>query len=185
MPIKEKDKGLIRLRNTQYESLQQFLEDVFYRDKNKSLTKAANQLLMKIYERGEFGLRSKNWKGHISEIFECLAPTTEDEDALLVLAKKQLGEKKVKRGEKAYQLMLKEANEGKIKLTDEEKKLLEKICGWNACISSYYSIVNKLRAIGLIEKKKGHYFKSRKFFEQRDQINTMINQFESSIRTSR
>ncbi len=171
-----KDKVLIKLSHNSYSSLIDFLEGVFYRDKN--LAKVALKFLEKIY-RTEYGISSKQWRSHISELFNCYPIDEEDEAMLNKIYEKYKNFVEKERGKKPYYLLLKKDKNGEIELLEDEKIILEKAAKWNASISSYYSILRKLKCIGLIEKKKGYLIKSKKIFEILKGIKECINSLNS------
>ena len=68
-PIKEKGKCLIKITNKKYDTLQEFLQDFFYRDLDSILAKSSYEVMRLIYDRKELGLLAKNWKEHIMNLF--------------------------------------------------------------------------------------------------------------------
>lgn len=180
MPIKDKNKTLIKFRSDNYGSLKDFLNDIFYKDEN--LSKPAYELMRLVYDRKESGLQAKNWKSYIASLFNAESLSSEENEFLARIIEKY-SISTSNRGAKPYESLLDLGKEKKIELADAEKQILEKILKWNSCISSYYSILNKLKAIGLIEKKSGRYHKSTAIFDRFRQIQGFISQFETDIRS--
>ncbi|MDD5181892.1 MAG: hypothetical protein PHC66_01825 [Candidatus Nanoarchaeia archaeon] len=180
MPIKDKNKTLIKFRSSNYEILNDFLKDVFYKDEN--LSAPAYELMRLIYDRKELGLSAANWKSYIETIFNTKQVSAED-SALLdgIILKHNITD--TKRGSKPYENLLGMHSKGRLSLSEAEKQVLEKALKWNSCVSSYYSILNKLKAIGLVEKKQGRYHKSRSIFDRFTQIRSFIEKFETDIRS--
>lgn len=180
MPIKEKEKSMIKLGNQKYEDIKEFLADVFYRDKN--LTDPAFEIMRLIYDRKELGMEVKNWKEHISNTFN-IEHLNEEESEQLKKVYQRFYTSVSAKGAKPYQTLLKRAEKGEISLSSAEKEIIEKSVKWNASVSTYYSVLNKLAAIGLIEKKEGRYYKSRKILDQFKSIEKAISDFEVQLRS--
>lgn len=180
MPIKDKNKTLIKFRSNNYEVLNDFLKDVFYKDEN--LSAPAYELMRLIYDRKDLGLSAANWKSYIETIFNTKHISAEDSVLLDgIILKHNITN--TKRGSKPYENLLDLHSKGRLSLNETEKQVLEKALKWNACVSSYYSILNKLKAIGLVEKKQGHYHKSKLIFDRFTQIKSFIEKFETDIRS--
>lgn len=180
MPIKDKNKTLIKFRSNNYGAIHDFLKDVFYKDEN--LSKPAYELLRLIYDRKDLGLSAANWKSYIETIFNTKQVSAEDS----IVLDKALNNHSItntKRGSKPYENLLDLHGKGRLNLDETEKQVLEKALKWNTCVSSYYSILNKLKAIGLVEKKHGHYHKSTAIFDRFTQIKSFIEKFEIDIRS--
>jgi len=180
MPIKDKNKTLIKFRSNNYEILNDFLKDVFYKDEN--LSAPAYELMRLIYDRKDLGLSAANWKSYIETVFNTKQVSAEDSAVLDGILNKH-NVLNSKRGSKPYEHLLDLHSKGRLNLNDAEKQVLEKALKWNACVSSYYSILNKLKAIGLVEKKQGHYHKSKLIFDRFTQIKSFIEKFETDIRS--
>ena len=186
--MKYKDKGLIRLSKEDYLSLSALLEDIFYRDKVKRLAPAALTFLEKVHKND--GLSSRDWQFHVADLFKCKPIEPGDEKALDILCQKYLNlnradkiaSKSSLRGKKPYQALLERHKRGELQLSQAEIGLLEKINTWHSAISSYYSMINKLRAMGFIEKKKSLYIKSSKFQEKLKQMDLLLGAFEEKIK---
>lgn len=182
MPIKDKEKCLIKVRNLPYKDIREFLEDIFYKDEDKNLSKYAYEVLRLIYDRKESGMQAKNWKEHIKNIFGC-ATITEEETVELKKIYDRFHKVASSRGKKPYLAIIKLAKEGKAQISEAEHVLLSKAIKWNSSVSTYYSIINKLVAVGLVEKREGKYFRSPKLLEQFKHIEKLISDFETAIRS--
>lgn len=176
MPIKDKNMSIIRLRYSPHHSLASLFEDIFYRDKKGALASAAFAIYKKIIH--EPGLRSSEWQNHISSVFK-VDPLDANEALVLkeICKKHNLAENNPKglRGKKPYQVLVEKHSNGKIKLDEKELALLRKASKWHSAVSSYYSIINKLKAIGLIEKKEGNYVQSSKFVNSLKAIEKVLS----------
>jgi hypothetical protein len=169
MPLKDKSMSIIRIRPLNSYSLQSLFEDIFYRDKTGNLVNSAILLYEKIRKDPAKGLRSSEWQNHVSDIFKIESIQFDENNALKELSQKyesilKAGEsKRGLRGKKPYQALLDKHSKGDIKLNEKEHSLLQRVSNWYSAVSSYYSILNKLKAIGMIEKKEGNYVISKKF----------------------
>ncbi len=178
MVLKNKSMALIRIRKTPYSGLISFLQDIFFKD--QKLAKIAYNLLKEIYSKG---ILSKDWRVIIKKYFEVSPPTSDDELKLDEACEKYLGFKRQNliaskqklRGKKAYKLLLEKD------IDEDIRHALEKISKWNSAVASYYSILNKLKAIGLIEKSNGMYIKSDRFKKRLSQISDILVGFEEEI----
>jgi transcriptional regulator CtsR len=182
MPIKEKEKCLIKISNKPYKDIREFLEDIFYKDDGKNLSKQAYEIMRMIYDRKESGLQAKNWKEHIKNVFGC-APVAEEESSELKKIYGRFHKVESSRGKKPYLAIIKQVEEGKAQLPEAEKELLKKAIKWNSSVSTYYSVLKKLVATGLVEKREGKYFRSSKLLEQFKHIEKIISDFETLIRS--
>jgi hypothetical protein len=178
LPLKSKGRCLIKLRREGYNNIKEFLEDVFYRDSN--LAKYSYELLRLIYDRKSLGLQAKNWKEHIADVFDA-KPLTEEEEATLKALHARTRSKADIR--KPYLTLLRRSQRGEIELSGPEQELLKKAIAWNSFVSSYYSILNKFVAIGLVDKKEGKYHKSNSLLNQFKNIEKTIADFEVAIRS--
>jgi hypothetical protein len=178
LPLKSKGRCLIKLRREGYNNIKEFLEDVFYRDSN--LAKYSYELLRMIYDRKELGLQAKNWKEHIADVFD-VRPLTEEESA--ELKKLYAHTKSPANIKKPYLTLLRRSQRGEIELHGPEQELLKKAIAWNSFVSTYYSILNKFVAIGLVDKKEGKYVKSNTLLNQFKSIEKTITDFEVAIRS--
>lgn len=179
MSLKNKTMALIRLRKTPYSGLLSFLQDVFY--KKDELAEQALKLLRRVYEK-EF--KASDWNKLISELFSVEEPSKSDERVIDKAVKKHLGfhrenlraSKYKLRGKKAYKKLLEKDG-----VSDEVRVVLKKVSDWNSAVASYYSILNKLKALGLIEKSGGVYVKSEKFKRRFSQVLSLVEGFENEI----
>ena len=184
MPIKDKTKSLIIIRNTPYSGFKAFLQDVFYKDKLGSLANKAYELLKLIYKAP---VPVKSWSEQIKQVFNVKGLSKEEGLVLDDLCYRHLGfhrenldaSKSRLRGRKPYQLMLKKHEQGSIKLTESEEELLKRVNAWHGAVASYYSIINKLKAIGLIDKREGCYQKSEKLKKRLSQLIDLTSGFEN------
>jgi len=160
MPIKDKSMSIIRIKPSSQHSLSSFFQDIFYRDKSGSLAGSALRIYNKI--RQEPGIRSSEWQEHISTVFK-VTPVDFAEVAVLKEICKKHGLTERLRGKKPYQVLIEKHSNGKIKIDEKELALLQRVSKWHSAVSSYYSIINKLKAIGMIEKKEGNYIASNRF----------------------
>lgn len=184
MPIKNKTMALIRLRKTPYSGLLSFLQDVFYRDVTGVLAEKALELLKMIYKED---VKASDWKKVIGSLFSVSESTSSDESMLDKVCFEYLGfhrmdveaSKHKLRGRKAYQELMEKNN----KLSDGELSVLKKVNEWNKAVTSYYSILNKLKALGFIEKKEGCYCKSQKFKNRFTQVIDLMSGFENESNT--
>jgi len=179
MPLKNKTMALIRLRKTPYSGLHSFFQDVFY--KQDAFASKALTFLKIIYKDN---VKATDWKSSIKKLFDVNAPTIADERVIDEACFKYLGfhredikaSKARLRGKKAYKNLL-ERND----LPSNMRKVLKKVSQWNSAVTSYYSILNKLKALGFIEKNSGVYVKSDKFKRRFSQVLSMIEGFENEI----
>jgi len=171
MTIKEKDASLVRIGGNN-NSLEDFLRDIFYKDKNGRLVKAALIFLYKISESGSLGLRAKNWHFYIMDMFNVEPLEKEEEELIRSLFERY---KEHLNRKKPAQKLLSLFNNKKIELSDYELEVLKKFSVWNSSISSYYSVVNKLKAIGLIEKREGNYYLSEKLKNKMKKIIALLD----------
>jgi hypothetical protein len=155
-----------------YESLLDFLRDVFYR--NESLAEPALSLIKRIYST-KFGLSIKRWDAYISEIFGCDKLDDEEEKMLSDIEIKFSNLIKKGRGNKPYFKLLKMSESGKISLSTDEIEVLKKAVEWNSSVSKYYVILNKLLAIGLVRKEKGSIVQNKEFINWLDIIKKQIS----------
>jgi hypothetical protein len=161
MPIKDKTMSIIRFRPNSQSSLQALFEDIFYRDKSGNLVNSALLLYDRIRKEG---LRASEWQKHISEVFKVLPTQAEETSVIESLSKKHLGQKL--RGKKPYQTLLEMGQNGQLRLSEKEVSVLGRVSGWHSAVSTYYSIINKLKAIGMIDKKDGQYISSERFLDR-------------------
>ena len=186
MPIKNKTMALIRLRKTPYSGLLSFLQDVFYRDVTGVLADKALKLLKRIYKED---VKASDWRVIISELFNVSYSTSADESVLDEVCFNHLGfhrmdveaSKHKLRGRKVYQGLIEKDKAGVIKLSDRELSVLKKVNGWNKAVTSYYSVLNKLKALGFIEKKDKYYSKSQKFKNRFTQVIDLMSGFENEL----
>lgn len=167
MPIKDKTMSIIRLRPCAEHSLASVFGDIFYRDKSSLLANSALYIYNKLKKTPE-GLKPSEWEKHVSEIFKVNYIENIDFPLLKDLCQKhsqflKSDSKTGLRGKKPYKILLKKFLKNEIKLSEQEEALLKRVSKWNSAVSSYYSIINKLKAIGIIEKKQGCYILSNKF----------------------
>ena len=177
MPIKDKRMSIIRLKPSSQHTLSSLFEDIFYRDKSGALASSALRLYNKI--RKEPGIKSSDWQKHISEVFKA-QPVDFAENAVLkeICRKYSVNDENPKglRGKKPYLLLIGKHSNGKLKLDEKELSLLRRVSKWHSAVSSYYSIINKLMAIGLIDKKESSYVPSNKFINSLKSIEKTLQQ---------
>ena len=58
--------------------------------------------------------------------------------------------------------------------------MLERAFEWNSAISAYYSVIRKLKGVGLIEKKRGYFIKSDKFLGTLKSLKKLFDNFEDN-----
>ncbi len=187
MPIKNKTMALIRIRKTPYSGLKAFLQDVFYKDETGVLAEKALELLKIAYAEP---FKSSDWKKLVSKLFNVSECTSTDERVLDEICLKHLGfhrmdinaSKNKLRGKKAYQELMNKSKAGAIKLSEDELSVLKKVNEWNRAVASYYSILNKLKALGFIEKKEGYYCKSERFKNRFTQVIDLMHGFENELK---
>jgi len=180
MPLKNKTMALIRLRKTPYSGLLSFFQDLFY--KQEDLSSKALELLGFIYENG---FKASDWKEMIQQLFKVNQPTIADERVIDEACFKYLGfhredlqaSKAKLRGRKAYKKLLDQSN-----VADDVKVVLKKVSNWNSAVTSYYSILNKLKALGFVEKNEGVYVKSDKFKRRFNQVLGLLEGFENEVK---
>lgn len=178
MPIKDKTMSLIRIRTSLGHDLISFFNDIFYRDKSGLLANAA----LKFYEKlqKENSIPSSKWRECIFEIFGVPPIQLGESNALKEMCEKYANflackdSKKGLRGKKPYQILLEKHSSGEANFNEKEIALLERVSKWYSALSSYYSIVNKLKALGIIEKKEGNYTLSNKFVEKLREIEKLL-----------
>jgi hypothetical protein len=179
MPIKDKSMSVIRVRPSSEQNLLSLFEDIFYRDKSGLLSGSALKLYNKICK--ENGIRSSEWQNHISEVFSVKPILAAESDNLKEICDKHSGILKHKesksglRGKKPYQVLMEKHMKGEIKLGEAETNLLGRVSKWFSAVSSYYSIINKLKAIGMIEKKESNYILSNRFTEKLKSIEKILH----------
>lgn len=166
---------LVKIENKPYEDLNALVKSIFYKD--EKLAEIAIKILKKIY-RSEFGIRSGRWISNISEFFGVYPIDESEKEIIEKINNSYLGQTKHKRGVKQYASLIGRAKKGEITLSDEERDVLEKNVKWNSSISSYYTIIKKLKNIGLIEKKKGYLVKSKKFSNALESIKEILKELE-------
>jgi hypothetical protein len=179
MALTKKTMALIRLRKTPYSGLLSFLQDVFY--KQELLADKALNLLKIIYQEG---FDASDWKKIVKLLFSVKEPTQADDGVIdkacidhLGFHRQNIRASKTKlRGKKVYKKLL--DNE---KVPDEVKVVLKRVSSWNSAVTSYYSILNKLKALGLVEKASGAYVKSEKFKRRLSQVLSLIEGFETEV----
>lgn len=187
MPIKDKTKTLIIMRNTPYSGFKAFLQDVFYKDKLGFLADKAYDLLKLIYKEP---LPVKKWSEYISSVFKVERLTKDEEAVIDDLCFKHFGfhrenldaSKSKLRGKKPYQLLLAKHDRNDLKLTDREIIVIKKVNAWYSAVTSYYSIINKLKALGVIDKREGVYQKSSKFKKRFSQLIELVDGFENEFK---
>lgn len=180
MPLKNKSMALVRIRRTPYSGLLSFLQDVFF--KQESLAEKAISLLRIIYN-GD--IKTAEWRRLVKELFIVEELTSSDERVIDDACIKYLGlnrmdvtaSKAKLRGRKAYKDLL--GNGG---LDNELRKVLERASRWNGAVASYYSVINKLKALGFIEKESGYYVKSDKFVNRLQQVVSFLEGFENEVK---
>ncbi|MCD6547051.1 MAG: hypothetical protein J7K22_00695 [Nanoarchaeota archaeon] len=161
--------ALIDLNERVYKDLYDFFSDVFY--KNKSLAGYAVKLYDKISNEKFY---TKNWKSYVCQIFNAY-PITEDEEKILnELCKRYFKDNQLK-GKKPFLKLLSNYKNGELHLTDDEVFLIKKAIMWNAAVSGYYSIINKLKSLGIIKRKGPMYVKSNKFCDSIESIRKLFN----------
>ncbi len=176
MPLKNKSMALIRIRRTPYSSLESFMKDLFY--KNEELSGKAIKLLTMIYLKE---LKSSDWKSIITELFNVNEPTSNDE----LIVSEALSKKGIYKEEVKSRIKLRLLHNELLNSSDERVvNAVKRINEWNSAVTSYYSIINKLRAVGLIEKQEGVYKKSSKFSNRLNQILSMLEGFNDELRGS-
>ncbi len=148
-------KGILIKFKKDYENVDDFLESLFYKD--KQLAELSYKFFKKLEQ--EKVLFSNKWKRHIIDIFECYPLKQEEKNKLATIFEKYSFIEKG-RGKKPYVKLLEKNKKKEIDLESDEKIILEKIVKWNSSVSSYYSIINKLVGAGIIEKKNGEIRKS-------------------------
>jgi hypothetical protein len=180
MPIKNKTMALIRLRKTPYSSLLSFLKDVFY--KQEDLADKALAFLGFIYQQ-EF--KASDWSKMIEHLFEVKQPSSADDRVIDEACFKYLGfhreninaSKARLRGKKAYMKLLESPE-----VDDGVKSVLKRVSDWNGAVASYYSVINKLKALGLVEKNQGYYVSSDKFKRRFSQVLGLLEGFETEVK---
>ncbi len=180
MPLKNKTMALIRLRKTPYSGLLSFLQDVFFRQEN--LAEKAIVLLGKIYSGG---YDAKSWKSVVSELFNVTPPSGKDEEVIDEACVEYLGfhreniraSKARLRGKKAYKEMMERED-----IPKEIREVLGKVSEWNSAVTAYYSIINKFKALGLIEKSGSSYVMSDKFSRRLLQVASMLEGFKNETK---
>ena len=63
-------------------------------------------------------------------------------------------------------------------VSEDELETVKKYFEWNSCVSGYYSVVNKLKVLGIIEKKSGNYFLSKVFSAKLASIKSLIEEIK-------
>jgi hypothetical protein len=180
MPIKNKTMALIRVRRTPYSGLLSFFQDVFF--KQEGLALKALEILKIIYSHE---VKAEDWNKLITRVFNVDLLSKDEELIIDEACIKYLGfhredinfSKARLRGKKAYkELLIRENIEPSI------KEVLLKYSKWNSAVTSYYSIINKLKALGLIDKTNGYYNKSEKFKNRLTQVTDLLNGFENETK---
>ncbi len=163
---------LLKFKN--YENLHEFLECLFY--KNKELSEPALKFLEKL-DREKI-MFTKKWKRYIIEIFGCY-PLKENErkDLEDIYNEYHLNLEKG-RGKKLNLKILEKSEKNEINILPEQKLLLEKSIRWNSSVSGYYSILKKLKKVGLIEKKEGEIKKSKNILKTLNKISEIFMEKE-------
>ena len=180
MPLKNKTMALIRVRKTPYSGLPSFLQDVFY--KQELLADKAFLLLKVIYSKKTL---VTDWKLLVKELFGVDSPSTGDESVISEACFKYLGfhrenitaSKAKLRGKKAFKDLLSDPS-----LEASYRDVLMRASKWHSAVTSYYSILNKLKALGLIEKADGYYVRSDKFLNRLSQVNSLFEGFSNELR---
>ncbi|MFA5405904.1 MAG: hypothetical protein WC307_00905 [Candidatus Nanoarchaeia archaeon] len=176
MPLKNKTMALIRLRKIPYSGLLSFLQDVFYKD--DVMAGKALKLLEMVYKKS---IPASDWKSVVSELFNVKPASSSDESVIddacinylgfhredVILSKARL------RGRKAYKQLLERSD-----VKPDVKLILKKVSDWNSAVTSYYSIINKMKALGLIEKTDNFYVKSNKLSNRFSQVIGLLEGFE-------
>lgn len=164
-----RDIALIKMKK-EYSSFDDFLKDVFF--KKPELSKIAIAFLQKVYSSFN-GVPAEEWPRQITEFFGIYQPRDEELQKLRQLYKQHFNKEP---GVKPYQQLLKL----KEKLNAEDVEIIEKVAKWNSSVSSYYSMLNKLKALGLVERKKGKYTKSDSFGNNMSGLSKMFDESISS-----
>ena len=167
-------KFTFKVGNTPYETLAEFFENLFY--KNHKLAKIALGFFEMVGSKTN-GIMASSWRSNISKLFKCYPLNEDDEKALKSVLEKNLDLLK-SRGGKNYKTILEKYKNNKIKLDDSEIDVLERAVEWNSAVSGYYSIIKKLRGVGLIEKRKGFFIKSNKFLQTLDRLKGLLDTAE-------
>ena len=132
--------------------------------------------MQKIYQT-KFGIPSKRWQAYVSEIFE-VDLIYEDDEKVFSFLKEKYPNLDSGRGSKFYVNLLKLANDDKISLSKGEINALKKAVEWNSAVSGYYSIVNKLKEIGLIKKENGMLKRDESFFNNLTNLKKFLSEEE-------
>lgn len=190
MPLKNKTMSLIRIRSgSHYSGFASFLQDIFYRDITGNLASKALELLKIVYS-SEDGVPATLWKEQVSKLFSVELVKEEDENSIKAIVEKYLGFSKQDllaskarlRGKKPYQALLEKHKSGGIILSLDEEKVLNKVSKWYSSVTSYYSILNKLKALGILEKRNNSYRKSERFKRRLQQVIDLANGFEDELK---
>ncbi|HLE06635.1 MAG TPA: hypothetical protein VI790_04730, partial [Candidatus Nanoarchaeia archaeon] len=81
------------------------------------------------------------------------------------------------RGKKAFKDLLSDPS-----LEASYRDVLMRASKWHSAVTSYYSILNKLKALGLIEKADGYYVRSDKFLNRLSQVNSLFEGFSNELK---
>ncbi len=163
---------LLKFKN--YENISEFLEGIFY--KNKELSKPALKFLEKLNR--EKMLFTKKWKRHIIDIFECYPLKENEKKELKNVYDTYFPIVDRGRGKKLNSIILEKNEKNEINIKPEQKLLLEKSIRWNSSVSGYYSILKKLEGAGLIKKKNGEIRKSKDILKTLNNISEIFTEKE-------
>jgi len=169
-------KVTLKMDNESYKTLDNFFEDLFY--KNPKLVKAALKFIDMVYSKTN-GIMASSWRSNISKLFNCYPLERNEKNMLKDVLKKYSGILP-SRGSKIYKILLEKNKNDKIKLNDSERVVLERAFEWNSAISAYYSVIRKLKGVGLIEKKRGYFIKSDKFLGTLKSLKKLFDNFEDN-----
>ncbi len=180
MPLKNKTMALIRLRKIPYSGLLSFMQDVFYKD--EVMANHALRLLERVYKQS---IQASEWRSVVSELFGVKESSSADESVIDDACINYLGfhredvvaSKAHLRGKKAYKQLLDRPD-----VKPEVKSVLKRVSAWNSAVTSYYSIINKLKALGLIEKIDNSYVKSNKLTNRFSQVIGLLEGFENETK---
>ena len=81
------------------------------------------------------------------------------------------------RGKKAYKNLAERDD-----VPQQIKDVLAKVSEWNSAVTAYYSIINKFKALGLIEKSGGFYMMSDKFSRRLLQVTSLLEGFKNETK---
>ena len=169
-------KFTFRINSKPYMRLDAFFEDLFY--KNPKLGKIALRFVNIIYSEAS-GVMADSWRSNISRLFKCY-PLDENEEKMLKNILNTYFNIIKSRGSKNYKILLEKDRNNEIELGDAERTILKRAFEWNSAVSGYYSILKKLKGIGLIKKSKGYFIRSNEFLNVLNNLKELFNSFEDN-----